>query len=154
MIAEMGNIRFVATVSRKSNIFIDKIFMWERGPCDKEQILLMAIKGSITMKQADFLPFLNFSMTNAIDTSASAMVEVTAATSKSKKNNIDQNRVKGIDANTSGSVIKTKVAPSKDSPLRPKLITAGNIIIPINNATAKSRAETVVAVFIRLVFLG
>ena len=89
-----------------------------------------------------------------METSASAIVDVTAATSNKRKNRADQNLVKGIEAKTSGKVTKTKVAPSKESPLSPKVVTAGNIMIPINKATAKSSMETVVAVFTRLVFLG
>ena len=154
MIAAVGSIRLVANVSRKSKKFIENILMWDRGPWEREHKELRATKGSITIQHAFFLPILNLSETNAIETSDSEIVEVTAATKSNKKKRDDQKRVKGMEANTSGSVTNTKVAPSKDSPLSPKDMTAGKIIIPINIATPRSSAETVAAVLTRLVFLG
>ena len=146
--------RLVATESRKSKIFLSKILISDKTPCDKDDTELKAIRGSITIKQAFFLDFENFRETKSIDTSANEIVEVRAATMSKRKKRDDQNLGNGMLAKTSGKVTNTNVAPSSDSPSNPNDITAGKIIIPINIATPKSRKETVPAVFMRFVFLG
>ena len=128
--------------------------MWLKGPCDNEHTELKDTSGTITIQHAFFLAILNLSVTKAIDTSAREIVEVTAATKSNRKNNVDQNRVNGIEENTSGKVTNTSVAPSRLSPSSPNDITAGNIIIPMSMATPKSSTDTVAAVFTRFVFLG
>ena len=57
-------------------------------------------------------------------------------------------------ANTSGRVENTNDGPSSDSPVNPKEVTAGKIIIPIIIATVMSSNDTVTAVRERIVVLG
>ena len=85
-IAEIGSIRFVATVSMKSKMFIPRINNPEMGPWESEDNELKANSGSITVRQAFFLDILNVSLMKAVETSANEIVEVKAATiSKRKK---------------------------------------------------------------------
>ena len=106
------------------------------------------------MRHAFQRDVLKRSLIKATETSAIDTVEVSAATVSSRKNNIDHSCVKLILQNTSGRVTKTRVAPLRLSPARPNDVTAGKIIRPIMNATSKSSSETVIAVLVRLVFLG
>ena len=91
---------------------------------------------------------------NATDTSAIEIVEVRAATVRSRKKSTDHTRVPGICMNTSGSVTNTSVAPAMPSPCRSKVITAGKIMRPIITATSMSRSDTVMAVRVRRVSFG
>lgn len=149
-----GSMTFVATVSSRLNIFMPPILIQDRDPWDSEHMVLRINSGSITVRHADVRRIRNRSCMNAIDTSASDIVDVSAATMRSRKKSDDHNCVRGICANTYGRVTKTSVAPSSPSLLSPNDFTAGNIIIPIITATSISRRDTVTAVRVRRVSLG
>lgn len=153
-IEPIGSMIFVATVSIKSKIFSPKIVIWLQGPIEREQTELKNSSGMSTIS-TDFHRFtLRCSQMNAIETSAIETVDVTAAIVNKRKNRVDQSCVAGIEAKTSGSVTKTRVAPRKLSPVSPNDVTAGKIINPIMTDTDKSSSDTVKAVFVSLVFLG
>ena len=88
MIIELnGNKRFVAKVSRKSKIVLPNIVSVLSEPWLNEQSELNTNNGKTTIKHDErrFKP--NLSQRNATITSASDIVEVKAATKRSKKNN-------------------------------------------------------------------
>ena len=114
-----GSMTFVATVSSRLNIFMPPILIQDRDPWDSEHMVLRINSGSITVRHADVRRIRNRSCMNAIDTSASDIVDVSAATMRSRKKSDDHNCVRGICANTSGRVTKTSVAPSSPSLLSP-----------------------------------
>ena len=84
------------------------------------------------------------------------MVDVSAATARSRKNSVDQNAGCCILINTSGRVMNISAVPFSVSepPLSPNDVTAGNIIRPISNATRKPSDDTVTAVRVSLVSDG
>ena len=153
-IEAMGSIILVAIKSRKSNIVCPQMVYSDHEPTDKEQIVLKMNSGKMTIKHALVRRTLNRSCTNAIDTSASEIVDVNAATVINRKNSTDHSRVNGICANISGKVTKTRAEPANWWSESPKVITPGNIIIPIRNATRRSRSDTVRAVRVSLVDFG
>lgn len=150
----MGSIILVAVWSRKSNILRSPIVKSDQTPTDSEQMELSTNRGRMTIMQALMRFMLNCSCKNAIATSPKDMVEVKAATVNKKKNSTDHNCVNGIWAKISGKVTKTNADPAILWSDSPNVMTPGNIMIPIKNATDKSSSDTVIAVRVNLVSFG
>lgn len=110
-IAATGSMMLVAMLSRKSKMFMPSMDIWLSGPCDREQSELRKKRGSKTQRQALRRVVLKCSCTNATDTSPKEMVDVRAATIRSRKNRADHREEAGSCANTSGKVTNTSVAP-------------------------------------------
>ena len=77
------------------------------------------------------------------------MVEVSAATTSSRKNTDDQTMLSGIELKMPGRVMNTSDGPDEGS--MPTLNTAGKITTPASTATSVSRIVTLSAVWRRLV---
>ena len=144
----------VANVSRVSNIVIPNIFTSLNVLNDSEHIALNKRSGHRVIKHD--LPRCNLkrSHKNAIVTSMIDTVEVNAAINSSAKKSIDHNCVPGRQANTSGSVWNTNVAPTSEWSVSPKLATAGNITKPISTATTRLIRATIMEVNVSLVLAG
>ena len=82
-------------------------------------------------------------------TSCKEMVEVSAATTSSRKNTDDQTMLSGIELKMPGRVMNTSDGPDEGS--MPTLNTAGKITTPASMATSVSRMVTLSAVWRRLV---
>ena len=82
-------------------------------------------------------------------TSCREMVEVSAATTSSRKNTDDQTMLNGIELKMPGRVMNTSDGPDEGS--MPTLNTAGKITTPASTATSVSRIVTLSAVWRRLV---
>lgn len=82
-------------------------------------------------------------------TSCKEMVEVSAATTSSRKNTDDQTMLSGIELKMPGRVMNTSDGPDEGS--MPTLNTAGKITTPASTATSVSRIVTLSAVWRRLV---
>ena len=86
-----GSMTFVATVSRSVNMFIPATCIQAREPCESDVIVLRINKGRLTVRHAAVRRILKRSCMKAIDTSASEIVDVRAATIRSRKKSDDQN---------------------------------------------------------------
>ena len=82
-------------------------------------------------------------------TSCREMVEVSAATTSSRKNTDDQTMLSGLELKMPGRVMNTSDGPDEGS--MPTLNTAGKITTPASTATSVSRIVTLSAVWRRLV---
>ena len=77
-------------------------------------------------------------------TSCSEMVDVSAATTSSRKKTDDHTMLSGMPLKMPGSVMNTSEGPDDGS--MPALKTAGKIMMPANTATSVSRIVTFKAV--------
>ncbi len=125
-----------------------------QGPNESEHTVLSTNIGHRAVRTARRRDILNLSARKATVTSEIDTVEVTAATSNSRKKSDDHSCYRGNRPNTSGKVTKISDAPSMLSFSRPKVLTAGNITNPISNATSKLSRATVIDVRGKLVEIG